>query len=160
MYVFLFFFFNSSVLCYTKPQTVDYTFFFLCHSGQPRYRYCYSKQSAQWVAKPIYVHTQQAFRDDLVERVLKRREDPTVIYTEPLTRRQPRRRRLLQNIAPVPRPPKAFLLSRHSSRFKPYWTWQISYIVFFLKGRLCRILKTKYIDLYKNNSSQLSLMNH
>ncbi|XP_049897486.1 uncharacterized protein LOC126388445 [Epinephelus moara] len=24
--------------------------------GQPRYRYCYSKQSAQWVAKPIYVH--------------------------------------------------------------------------------------------------------
>ncbi|XP_078029026.1 uncharacterized protein LOC144465065 [Epinephelus lanceolatus] len=90
--------------------------------GQPRYRYCYSKQSAQWVAKPIYVHTQQAFRDNLVERVLKRREDPAVIYTEPLPRRQPRRRRLLQNIAPVPRPPKAFLLSRHSSRFKPYLT--------------------------------------
>lgn len=22
--------------------------------GQPRYRYCYSKQSAQWVAKPMY----------------------------------------------------------------------------------------------------------
>ncbi|XP_061888704.1 uncharacterized protein LOC133639428 [Entelurus aequoreus] len=49
----------------------------------------------------------------------QRRDDHTVVYTEPLPCRKPRRR-LLHNIAPVPRPEKADLLARHSSRFKPY----------------------------------------
>ena len=45
------------------------SFFF---SGEPRHKFIYSKQSQQWVAKPIYEPTQQTSRHDLVERVLRR----------------------------------------------------------------------------------------
>ncbi|XP_078141248.1 uncharacterized protein LOC144539595 [Centroberyx gerrardi] len=86
--------------------------------GESRYRYSFSKQSQQWVAKPIYERTKQAFRHDLMERVLTRREDQSVVYSEPLRCRKTRQRRLLHNIAPVPRPDKADLQAGHSSRFK------------------------------------------
>lgn len=84
--------------------------------GQARYKAVYSRQTQQWVAKPIYEGTTQAFRDELVERVLKRREDRSVVLSKPMPR--PRtRRRLLSNIAPVPRPDKTDLVAKARSRY-------------------------------------------
>ncbi|KAM4567181.1 uncharacterized protein PAE49_010598 [Odontesthes bonariensis] len=51
--------------------------------GEPRHRFVFPKQSDRWIAKPINKKTQEAFRDDLMQRVLERRDDPTVIYSEP-----------------------------------------------------------------------------
>ncbi|XP_063076993.1 uncharacterized protein LOC134466993 [Engraulis encrasicolus] len=84
--------------------------------GQARYKAAYSKQSQQWVAKPIYEGTTQTFRDDLVERVLRRREDSSVVLSKPVPRPRPRRR-LLHNIAPVPRPEKSDLVAKARSRY-------------------------------------------
>lgn len=87
----------------------------LCLLGQPKYGFAYSKQSHQWVAKPIYQKTSQAFTQDLVERVFQRREEESM---EPWPRPKPHRRRLLQNIAPVPRPDPKELIQKRRSRFQ------------------------------------------
>ncbi|XP_077065543.1 uncharacterized protein LOC143718343 [Siphateles boraxobius] len=84
--------------------------------GQPRYKAVYSRQSQQWVAKPMFDNTTQAFRDDLVERVLRRREDSTVVFSDTLPPRKPGQRKLLQNIAPIPRPDKSDLVAHTTSR--------------------------------------------
>ncbi|XP_063045587.1 uncharacterized protein LOC134439608 [Engraulis encrasicolus] len=91
--------------------------------GELRWKYPYSRQSGDWVSKPIYEKTTQSFRKDLMERVLEMRDDPTIVYTERY--KTPHGRRLLQNIAPVQRPEKSLLVARRSSRFgshrtKPY----------------------------------------
>ncbi|CAM4286793.1 unnamed protein product [Leuciscus chuanchicus] len=85
--------------------------------GQPRYKAVYSRQSQQWVAKPMFENTTQAFRHDLVERVLRRRDDSTVVFSDTLPPRKPGQRTLLQNIAPVPRPDKSDLVAHTKSRF-------------------------------------------
>ncbi|KAL7405012.1 hypothetical protein ABVT39_022367 [Epinephelus coioides] len=90
------------------------------HTGEPRHKFVYSKQSQQWIAKPIYERTQQTFRHDLVERALRRREHHSVTFSEPLSQRKPHCTRLLHNIAPVPRPEKEELLAQHSSRFQQH----------------------------------------
>ncbi|CAM4329337.1 unnamed protein product [Leuciscus chuanchicus] len=87
------------------------------HTGQPRYKAVYSRQSQQWVAKPMFENTTQAFRHDLVERVLRRRDDSTVVFSDTLPPRKPGQRTLLQNIAPVPRPEKGDLVAHTKSRF-------------------------------------------
>ncbi|CAM4530108.1 unnamed protein product [Leuciscus chuanchicus] len=61
--------------------------------------------------------TPQAFRHDLVERVLRRRDDSTVVFSDTLPPRKPGQRTLLQNIAPVPRPDKGDLVAHTKSRF-------------------------------------------
>lgn len=74
--------------------------------GQAKYKAVYSRQTQQWVAKPIHEGTTQAFRDDLVEHVLRRREDRSVVLSKPMPSPRPRRMRLLCNTSPVPRPQK------------------------------------------------------
>lgn len=86
-------------------------------SGQAKYKAVYSRQTQQWVAKPIYEGTTQAFLDDLVERVLRRREDSSVVLSKPMHGPRPRRRRLLCNIAPVPRPDKSDVVAKARSRY-------------------------------------------
>ncbi|XP_063060628.1 uncharacterized protein LOC134453809 [Engraulis encrasicolus] len=49
--------------------------------GELRHRFVYPKQSDHWVAKPIYRKTQQAFRDDLMQRVLDRRHNRHILRT-------------------------------------------------------------------------------
>lgn len=60
----------------------------------------------------MYECTEQAFHHDLIERVLKRREDQRVVYSGPLHCRQPCKRKILHNIAPFPKPGKADLPTR------------------------------------------------
>ncbi|XP_076119137.1 uncharacterized protein LOC143100082 [Alosa pseudoharengus] len=83
--------------------------------GKPQYKYMYTKTTQQWVAKPVYEPTSQDFRKDLMEDVLKLREEKSL---EPWPRPPPRPRRLLQNIAPVPRPDPSELVAQRLSRFK------------------------------------------
>ncbi|XP_076128018.1 uncharacterized protein LOC143109247 [Alosa pseudoharengus] len=83
--------------------------------GKPQYKYMYTKTTQQWVAKPVYEATSQLFRHDLMEGVLKMREERSL---EPLPRPPPRPRRLLSNIAPVPRPDPSELVAQRLSRFK------------------------------------------
>ena len=52
-----------------------------------------------------------------MERVLQMRDDSSVLYMVPRKETRPHRKRLLQNIAPVPRPDKNVLVARRSSRF-------------------------------------------
>ncbi|KAK7168519.1 hypothetical protein R3I93_004740 [Phoxinus phoxinus] len=83
--------------------------------GDPQFKYTYTKASHQWVAKPIYEKTSQAFRKDLMEAVLRMRQEHTLEH-----RPRPRsgQRRLLMNIAPVSRPDKSEMQSQRLSRFK------------------------------------------
>ncbi|XP_076128204.1 uncharacterized protein LOC143109377 [Alosa pseudoharengus] len=83
--------------------------------GKPQYKYMYTKTTQQWVAKPVYEPTSQDFRKDLMKDVLKLREEKSL---EPWPRPPPRPRRLLQNIAPVPRPDPSELVAQRLSRFK------------------------------------------
>ncbi|TDH00921.1 hypothetical protein EPR50_G00174910 [Perca flavescens] len=85
--------------------------------GQPKHKVVYSRQTQQWVAKPMYGRTTQDFRNDLMERVWRRREDRTIVLSEPLPHHRRRRRRLLRNIAPVPRPDKSELVAQARSRY-------------------------------------------
>ncbi|KAF1381248.1 hypothetical protein PFLUV_G00151640 [Perca fluviatilis] len=89
----------------------------ITQQGQPKYKVVYSRQTQQWVAKPTYERTTQAFRNDLMERVWRRREDRTIVLSEPLPHHRRRRRRLLRNIAPVPRPDKSELVAQTRSRY-------------------------------------------
>ncbi|KAL7372307.1 hypothetical protein ABVT39_013647 [Epinephelus coioides] len=61
--------------------------------------------------------TTQTFRLDLMERVLRMRDDPSVVFTMPQREKSSKRKRLLQNIATVPRPEKSVLVARRTSRF-------------------------------------------
>ncbi len=90
------------------------SFFF---PGQLRWRCTFSKQTQEWVTKPIYVWTAQTFRHDLMECVMQMRDDPNVIYTMPHREKSSKRKRLLQNIAPGQRPEKGILVARWTSRF-------------------------------------------
>ncbi len=83
--------------------------------GKPRYMSAYSKASRQWVARPIYERTFQAFRQGLMESVMKVREEYNL---QPCPRPPPRKRRLLKNIAPVPRLDPTELVAKTVSRFK------------------------------------------
>ncbi|XP_063063564.1 uncharacterized protein LOC134456062 [Engraulis encrasicolus] len=92
-------------------------------AGELRWSFPYSRQSGDWVSKPIYQKTTQTFRRTLIERALEMRDDASIAYTEQY--KKPRCKRLLQNIAPVARPDKNFLVARRTSRFgglraKPY----------------------------------------
>ncbi|KAL0153959.1 hypothetical protein M9458_050716 [Cirrhinus mrigala] len=83
--------------------------------GNPQYKYVYTKTTQQWVAKPVYEPTSQEFRKDLMEDVLNMREEKSL---EPWPRPPPLPKRLLQNIAPVPRPDPSELVAQRLSRFK------------------------------------------
>ncbi|RXN33964.1 hypothetical protein ROHU_015222 [Labeo rohita] len=85
------------------------------HTGNPQYKYVYTKTTQQWVAKPVYEPTSQEFRKDLMEDVLNMREEKSL---EPWPRPPPLPKRLLQNIAPVPRPDPSELVAQRLSRFK------------------------------------------
>lgn len=93
------------------------TNFYFYFTGQLRYCFKFSKQAQEWVTKPIYAGSTQTFRKSLMESVLQMRDNPNITYTVPLKTKTPHRRRLLQNIAPVPRPDKNVLVARRSSRF-------------------------------------------
>ncbi|XP_063074114.1 uncharacterized protein LOC134464652 isoform X2 [Engraulis encrasicolus] len=91
--------------------------------GDLRWQFSFSRQSADWVTKPIYTKTTQNFRKDIMDSVLEMRDNPSIDYTQ--RNKAPHRKRLLHNIATVPRPEKAVLLARRTSRFgnvraKPY----------------------------------------
>ncbi|KAG5284877.1 hypothetical protein AALO_G00031490 [Alosa alosa] len=46
--------------------------------GKPQYKDMYTKTTQQWVAKPVYEPTSQDFRKDLMEDVLKLREEKSL----------------------------------------------------------------------------------
>ena len=77
--------------------------------------FAYTKTTQQWVAKLTYEATSQDFRQDLMEDVFKKRDK---LNLEPWPRPPRQQRRLLCNIAPVPRPETAELVARRVSRFK------------------------------------------
>lgn len=98
------------------PQWNCNLLFLMYLLGKQRYMSAYSKASHQWFARPIYQRTSQTFRQGLMESVLKVREESNL---QPWPRPPPRQRRLLRNIAPVPRPDQTELVAKTVSRFKP-----------------------------------------
>ncbi|XP_056128559.1 uncharacterized protein LOC130106453 [Rhinichthys klamathensis goyatoka] len=85
-------------------------------SGLTRHNVVFQKQSKQWIARPIYVKTTQNFRDDLMDRVIQRRLDPTIRFKDPSSRIQVPR--LAANIALQTKPSKEEVIQSHTSRFK------------------------------------------
>ncbi|KAL7383208.1 hypothetical protein ABVT39_006543 [Epinephelus coioides] len=74
----------------------------LTATGLQRHNVVFQKQSKQWVSQPIYKETTQRFRDDLMEQVLHRRLDPSVIFRDSTSKVNVPR--LAANIAPFPKP--------------------------------------------------------
>ncbi|KAK0132604.1 THAP domain-containing protein 4 [Merluccius polli] len=85
--------------------------------GTLRYDLVFPKQTKRWVARKRYEPTRQTFRKDLVERVLERRQDPTVKFADPkfYIQKPPN---ISDNIATTPRPDKEQSIAEHVSRFK------------------------------------------
>ncbi|KAI2667129.1 11S globulin [Labeo rohita] len=98
-----------------KETALPQIFVFSKQYRNPQYKYVYTKTTQQWVAKPVYEPTSQEFRKDLMEDVLNMREEKSL---EPWPRPPPLPKRLLQNIAPVPRPDPSELVAQRLSRFK------------------------------------------
>lgn len=59
------------------PLTIYYAFM-----GVPWYNVVYPKQNKAWLARKIYEPTKQKFRDELVQKVLEQRRDPTVVFKD------------------------------------------------------------------------------
>lgn len=89
----------------------------MCFIGQPQFTCAYSKGSRQWTARPVYDRGEQPFRQDLMEDTIKMRDERSL---EDWPRPPPRQKKLLQNIAPVPRPEKTDLIKQLKSRFMPH----------------------------------------
>ena len=84
-------------------------------SGLQRHNVVFQKQSKQWVSRPVYKETTQRFRDDLMEQVIHRRLDPSVIFRDSSSKvKVPC---LAANIAPLPKPNKEDVMKAHKSRF-------------------------------------------
>lgn len=80
------------------------------NAGEARYRQCYSKIRKKWVVKPILEKKTYNFLPEMLNRVLEKCEDGTVIPLEVGME-------LPKNIAPQPAPDKGELIKRHRSRF-------------------------------------------
>lgn len=85
-------------------------------SGLQRHNVVFQRQSKQWISRPIYEATTQLFREELMEQVLQRRLDTTVIYRDPSSRVQVPH--LPANIAPILKPNKEHVIATHTSRYK------------------------------------------
>ncbi|XP_060764820.1 uncharacterized protein LOC132873340 [Neoarius graeffei] len=84
--------------------------------GLPRTNVVHKKQTGHWISRPIYAETTQTFRDDLMERVLQRRLDPSVQPKDKSFHMQIPQ--LPANIAPVLKPRKEEAKKSHTSRFQ------------------------------------------
>ena len=77
-----------------------------------RYKVVFPKQTKEWVAKPIMEKTTRGhlkpILDSIVARKLQDAADPSATLTAP---------HILRNIATKPRPAKADVIAKHTSRF-------------------------------------------
>ncbi|KAK0152707.1 hypothetical protein N1851_005750 [Merluccius polli] len=107
---------SDHVLNKTLLKDLNHMTFFK-HTGTLRYDLVFPKQTKRWVARKRYEPTRQTFRKDLVERVLERRQDPTVKFADPkfYIQKPPT---ISDNIATTPRPDKEQSIAEHVSRFK------------------------------------------
>ncbi|XP_042631740.1 uncharacterized protein LOC122148635 [Cyprinus carpio] len=85
-------------------------------AGLTRHNVVFQKQPKHWIARPIYVKTTQKFRDDLMDRVIQRKLDPTIRFKDASSRIQIPR--LAANIALQTKPSKEEVIQSHTSRFK------------------------------------------
>ena len=72
----------------------------------------------EWLSNPVRVQAAQSFRSNLMEHILQMRDDPNVLFTVPLSEKTShRKKKLLHNIALVPRPEQSVLVAIRTSRF-------------------------------------------
>lgn len=85
-------------------------------SGLPRYNVVFQRQSKQWISRPIYEANTQVFREELMDQVLQRWLDTTVIFRDPSSRVQVPH--LPANIASILKLNKEDVIATHTSDTK------------------------------------------
>ena len=81
------------------------------NEGELRYKVVFPKQTKEWVAKPIMEKTREHLKpilDSIVARKLQDAADRSATLTAP---------HIPRNIATKPRPAKADVIAKHTSRF-------------------------------------------
>ncbi|XP_073714613.1 uncharacterized protein [Misgurnus anguillicaudatus] len=84
-------------------------------TGVPRYNIVYPKHTKEWIAKVIYKPTTQNFRETLLEKVLLRRQNSSIVFKDSSSHLS--QAALPQNIALKPRPDKQDVIAKRLSRF-------------------------------------------
>ena len=80
--------------------------------GELCYKVVYPKRSKEWVAKPIMQKTKRDHLQPMLDAIVKRKNQDAADRSATITAPQ-----IPQNIANTPRPDKAEVIAKHTTRF-------------------------------------------
>ena len=88
-----------------------------CCEHEFRHHDKFSRATGNWSTAPMKVPKTYPYIDTLIMEVVNKRELADSRLDAPVVRDPSDPKRIRQNVAKVPKPPKAELIERHTSRF-------------------------------------------